>query len=94
MKKAYQKPALFAETFELVEHIADTNCNMSIRKDITFFDFSGECVWNVGGDKGTNVFMSNNLSCDYPGYDSAHMEYTCYQIKVTVNDSTGITVVS
>lgn len=56
MKKSYQKPALYAETFELVEHIAgpcnglegDTNDSFRVtQRNSTDCEFSSSEDWDV-----------------------------------------------
>ena len=46
MKKAYEKPRVYVETFELLEHIASCNANTNMT-DVNYRD-SGSCNYKSG----------------------------------------------
>lgn len=46
MKKAYEKPRVYVETFDLLEHIASCNANTSMT-DVNYRD-SGSCTYKSG----------------------------------------------
>ena len=93
MKKVYEKPRLYAESFELTEHIADNGCGGSIASQITAKDFTTSCVWKIGGDENNLGFLESNLSCFAPGFDTQNPEFTCYEINITAT-GTVVTVYS
>ena len=65
MKKAYQKPALYAECFEMVEHV--TSCSPMGRANHTD---GGSCYYDAGG--GSLVFLETGSSgCNYDPFDGA-----------------------
>ena len=70
MKKAYGKPMLFAESFELVEHIAGdfrVNDNFEGAK----FHNSGECRYEDGN---ISLFLSADHLCDSYLFNNAGLE--------------------
>ena len=65
IKKDYQKPALFAERFELMEHIAD-NCSMGKGASANYRN-SGECSYT---DANVTLFLTDTVNgrCGGSGY--------------------------
>ena len=63
MKKVYQKPWLYVETFELVEHIA--GCGV-----FGYANHTGvaTCGFNNGDPNGMIFLTSNPTKCDYDPY--------------------------
>lgn len=59
MKKPYVKPMLFAESFELVEHIAG-DCRVNDNFEGAKFHNSGECRYDDGN---ISLFLSADHLC-------------------------------
>lgn len=63
MKKTYQKPMLYAETFEMLEHIA-SNCTLGdgVGYSVTYRESGGTqpCAYT---DNGTTIYLSNTEAC-------------------------------
>lgn len=64
MKKAYKKPRLFAETFELLEHIASCKANQDITA-VTYRD-GNACTYT---DANLTLFYPENSGCTNGYYD-------------------------
>ncbi len=64
MKKAYKKPRLFAETFELLEHIASCKANQDITS-VTYRD-GHACTYT---DANLTLFYPANTGCTNGYYD-------------------------
>ena len=63
MKKSYQKPALFAESFELMEHISGACGEITGRAS---YRDAGSCHYNV--EDGKVLFVGGQNGCvDDPG---------------------------
>lgn len=83
MKKPYCKPEVYAESFELVEHIA-TVCAGAVGSAITTRDYSDCAFIPEGFDRSEAVFTSNTTACidKYTGsVDNYFIE--CYEIYST-----------
>lgn len=67
MRKAYVKPALFAETFQMVEHIA-AGCDM----EGSYFtaNQNNGFVCSVDDGSGLALFLDNNTACSGQAFDS------------------------
>ena len=66
MKKAYTKPKMYAETFQLVEHIAhcsvpDNDLSRATQANETY------CSFNIGYNAGDALFGSGTQSCTLAG---------------------------
>ena len=87
MKKTYEKPMLYAETFELMEHIASGSC-LNATTPTTFADYS--CPYYAEGYG--IIFMDGNASCtDIQHFDEGDVSQdplTCYQGIATANGGT------
>lgn len=70
MKKAYGKPMLFAESFELVEHIAG-DCRVNDNFEGAKFHNSGECRYEDGN---ISLFLSADHLCDSYLFNNAGLE--------------------
>lgn len=84
MKKQYMKPAVFAESFRMAEHIA-TGCLMDTKPDGTLYNKptygSGmqDCAMLMGGDEGMNFFQTG-MACDWTTEDT---NLNCYNSFLT-----------
>ena len=65
MKKAYTKPKLYVETFQLLEHIASCTANQSVTT-VTYRD-GYACTYH---DSNVTLFYAENGSCDQGGWDT------------------------
>lgn len=64
MKKQYRKPRLFAESFELLEHISSCKANQNITS-VTYRD-GYACTYT---DANLTLFMPSNGGCTNGYYD-------------------------
>ncbi len=76
MKKAYTKPALYAESFQLVGHIA--KCD-GVRSGGATFNDTSDCAFHIGNDPGNMTVFVLAGTCDMI-YDSELDGYSedCY----------------
>ena len=69
MKRPYQKPTIYIESFELLEHIAYCSADPSIT--VVTYRSGNECTYS---DKNFTLFSESNTSCindyDHTMYDS------------------------
>ena len=79
MKKPYQKPVLFAESFQLVEHISSPCDNLGRAS----YQTADACHYDAGDANGF-LFLNNANGCQYdpadgalPSGDISGMEYQC-----------------
>lgn len=75
MKKAYSKPALFAESFELAEHIA--LCSGYDGTNNTANHWSTNCRFN-DPDTGVAMFLSSENGCVELYADRTKVKVDCY----------------
>ena len=71
MKQSYQKPVLFAESFDLMEHVAG-NCGLEQYEDefkVTHRN-GGQCYISYKDDPEWQMFMNGNTLCT----DAANVE--------------------
>lgn len=79
MKKTYSKPALFAESFELAEHIAA--CNGVIPGAATHWNAAGGCGYQPGGPGTGTVIFNKDIAgstCTLTWTDNIVPGATCY----------------
>ena len=82
MKKAYKKPRLFAESFELLEHIASCKANQDVttvtyrdRNSCTYTD-ANVTLFNLGVDGCTNEYYlegEGSLFDDFDDYINSYL---------------------
>ena len=65
MRKSYTKPKLYAETFELCEHIANCTANQSVTT-VSYRD-GYSCTYV---DSNVTLFYAQNGNCDQGGWDT------------------------
>ena len=82
MKKPYQKPMLYAESFQLVEHIAGCGYNLKQNGDVSgFTDDWNTCTWKRSGDD-FPMFTGSNQQCEIQvNYDAFYTN--CYEYTGT-----------
>ena len=73
MKRTYTKPTLYAEKFELMEHISSCTANTEVTT-VTYRD-PGSCAYN---DMNVHLFNDGVSGCLNEYYDSAVMTWTEY----------------
>ena len=71
MKKAYEKPRVYVERFELLEHIASCKANQDITS-VTYRD-GNSCTYT---DADVTIFYNSDCSNDY--YDPETMSWEEY----------------
>ena len=94
MKKPYQKPQMYAESFELLEHIASCKANQDITtvtyrngKECTYTD-ANVTIFNPGVTGCTNEYYNE---IDYDNFDGYLASYTaehsggCYNAFIDGN---------
>lgn len=90
MRKTYNKPVLYAESFELLEHIASCRVDglgTDSKVYATFKDGSatGDCTFV---DANITLFYNNNCDLDLfddGDYDVSHLGLDCYNAFSTPN---------
>lgn len=84
MKKTYSKPALFAESFELAEHIAA--CNGVIPGAATHWNATGGCGYQPDGPGVGSVIFNKDIvgsTCTLQWSDPTNVPgATCYNSAV------------
>lgn len=79
MRKTYTKPLVFAESFNLLEHIS-RDCGVENKYPNAFHVTQRDgatCTIEMTEDPGVYLFLSGNNSCnDYSGME--HSPLTCY----------------
>ena len=84
MRKSYQKPALFAETFELTEHIANCEGAYNQREYATRFKEGIGCQY-YDPSTGERFFLAGGTACvgegvtALPDGDYSTGFFDCYQ---------------
>lgn len=94
MKKPYTKPMLYAETFELMEHIAACSLDDNVHIHVTARENGPECSYT---DNGLTLYQSDRAACltTYDeGMDGTYADYleslmkpggvTCYNAFASI----------
>ena len=84
MKKTYEKPSLYAETFQMTEHIA-SGCVLDKKDDGSWnaapqFNLENECAMWMSGDPDFAFFRDGWGGCKY---NTGTMDMGCYNSFVT-----------
>lgn len=81
MRKTYQKPVLYAESYELVEHVAGPCNYMDAETSAIHVSHRDKdrCFFSFVDDPDVQMFVDSNSVCTSPvGEEVYHSSETCY----------------
>ena len=78
MKKKYSKPALYAESFQLVEHISSL-CSTDFKSVAGHADQFQCCFFDeITGEK---LFLTDTYNCEVKDDDFEGTYFNCYEVS-------------